>query len=108
MLLSIISPTYNEADNIYPFIEKINKSLNTNVEAINHNTKIMSLDWAEIINLPKIELDVDMHETIKNGQLLPRNMFSNEENYIISIESNIVAIYKPFNEKYYKPEKVLL
>tara|TARA_B100000575_G_C23131960_1_gene656775 strand:+ start:1912 stop:3003 length:1092 start_codon:yes stop_codon:yes gene_type:complete len=30
MLLSIISPTYNEADNIYPFIEKINKSLNTN------------------------------------------------------------------------------
>tara|TARA_B100001115_G_scaffold2754_1_gene2107 strand:+ start:870 stop:1751 length:882 start_codon:yes stop_codon:yes gene_type:complete len=84
------------------------KSLNTNVEAINHNTKIMSLDWAEIINLPKIELDVDMHETIKNGQLLPRNMFSNEENYIISIESNIVAIYKPFNEKYYKPEKVLL
>ena len=33
---------------------------------------------------------------------------SNEENNIISIESNIVAIYKPFNEKYYKPEKVLL
>ena len=25
-------------------------------------------------------------------------MFSNEENYIISIENNIVAIYKPFNE----------
>ena len=49
-----------------------------------------------------------MHESIKNGQLLPRNMFSNEENYIISIESNIVAIYKPFNEKYYKPETVLL
>ena len=53
-------------------------------------------------------LDVEMHETIKNGQLLPRNMFSNEENYIISIENNIVAIYKPFNEKYYKPEKVLV
>jgi len=49
-----------------------------------------------------------MNETIKNGQLLPRTMFSNEENYIISIENNIVAIYKPFNEKYYKPEKVLL
>ena len=84
------------------------KSLNTNVEAINHNSKIMSLDWAEVINLPKIDLDVEMHETIKNGQLLPRNMFSNEENYIISIENNIVAIYKPFNEKYYKPDKVLV
>ena len=84
------------------------KSLNTNVEAINHNSKIVSIDWAEVLNLPKIELDVEMHKTIKNGQLLPRNMFSNEENYIISIESNIVAIYKPFNEKYYKPEKVLL
>ena len=29
-------------------------------------------------------------------------MFSKEENYIISIENNIVAIYKPFNEKHYK------
>ena len=84
------------------------KNLNTNVEAINHNSKIMSLDWAEVINLPKIELDVEMNETIKNGQLLPRKMFSNEENYIISIENNIVAIYTPFNEKYYKPEKVLV
>ena len=84
------------------------KSLNTNVESLNHNSTIMSLDWAEVINLPKIDLDVEMIETIRNGQLLPRNMFSNEENYIISIENNIVAIYKPFNEKYYKPEKVLL
>ena len=84
------------------------KSLNTNVESLNHNSTIMSLDWAEVINLPKIDLDVEMIETIRNGQLLPRNMFSNEENYIISIENNIVAIYKPFNEKYYKPEKVLV
>ena len=84
------------------------KSLNTNVEALNHNSTIMPLDWTEVINLPKIDLDVEMIETIKNGQLLPRNMFSNEENYIISIENNIAAIYKPFNEGYYKPEKVLL
>ena len=56
----------------------------------------------------EIDLDVEMIETIRNGQLLPRNMFSNEENYIISIENNIVAIYKPFNEEYYKPEKVLV
>ena len=84
------------------------KSLNTNVEALNHNSTIMPLDWAEVVNLPKIDLDVEMIETIKNGQLLPRNMFSNEENYIISIENNIAAIYKPFNEGYYKPEKVLL
>ena len=84
------------------------KNLNTNVESLNYNSKIMTLDWTEVINLPKIELDVKKYETIKNGQLLPRKMFSNEENYIISIENNIVAIYKPFNEKYYKPEKVLL
>ena len=84
------------------------KSLNTNVETLNYKSKIMSLDWTEVINLPKIELDVKKYETIKNGQLLPRKMFSNEENYIISIENNIVAIYKPFNEKYYKPDKVLV
>ena len=84
------------------------KSLNTNVETLNYNSKIMSLDWTEVINLPKIELDIEEYKTIKNGQLLPRKMFSNEESYIISIDENIVAIYKPFNENYYKPEKVVV
>ena len=84
------------------------KSLNTNVEALNYNSKIISLDWTEVINFPKIELDIDRYETIKNGQLLPRKMFSNEENYIISIENNIVAIYIPFNANYFKPDKVLV
>ena len=84
------------------------QNLNTNVESLNYNSKLMTLDWTEVINLPKIELDVEKYETIKNGQLLPRKMFSNEENYIISIENNIVAIYIPFNEEYYKPEKVLV
>ncbi len=83
------------------------KSLNTNVETMNYNSELISLDWTEVLNLPKIEVDVEMYETIKNGQLLPRKMFSDEENYIISIENNIVAIYEPFNEKYYKPEKVI-
>ena len=84
------------------------KNLNKNVESLNYNSKIMTLDWTEVINLPKIELDVKKYETIKNGQLLPRKMFSNDENYIISIENIIVAIYKPFNENYFKPEKVLV
>ena len=84
------------------------KSLNTNVENLNYNSKIMSLDWTEVINLPKIELDIERYKTIKNGQLLPRKMFSNEESCIISIDKNIVAIYKPFNENYYKPEKVVV
>ena len=84
------------------------KNLNKNVESLNYNSKIMTLDWTEVINLPKIELDVKKYETIKNGQLLPRKMFSNDENYIISIENIIVAIYKPFNDNYFKPEKVLV
>ena len=84
------------------------KSLNTNVENLNYNSKIMSLDWTEVINLPKIELDIERYKTIKNGPLLPRKMFSNEESCIISIDKNIVAIYKPFNENYYKPEKVVV
>jgi hypothetical protein len=35
-------------------------------------------------------------------------MFSNQEKYILSINNDVVAIYKPFNEKYFKPDKVLL
>ena len=49
-----------------------------------------------------------MLKIIKNGQLLSNDIFSEKRKYVISIDNDIVSIYEPFNEKYFKPDKVLI
>ena len=49
-----------------------------------------------------------MLETIQHGQLILSSMFSKKNKYIVSINNDIVAVYEPFNEKYFKPDKVLI
>jgi len=88
---------------------KINhKKLNKNIQNMDYKTNLYSLDWKEVINLPIVELDKDMFDVIKNGQLLTNDLFINKEKYILSINNEIAAIYKPFNENNFKPDKVLI
>ncbi len=62
----------------------------------------------EIINLPILEINKSELNNIKNGDLINKDKFSNEETYIIKYKKQIVATYKPFNEQYYKPDKVIV
>ena len=88
---------------------KINhEKLNKNVPNIDYETNLHTLDWREVIDLPIVELDQDMLDVIKHGQLLSNEIFKNKEKYIISINNDISAIYKPFDENNYKPDKVLI
>ena len=82
--------------------------LNKNVEKINYKSNLHSLNWKEVIDLPVLDLNQDMLETIQHGQLILSSMFSKKNKYIVSINNDIVAVYEPFNEKYFKPDKVLI
>jgi len=82
--------------------------LNKNIEIMDYKYKLQSLDWKEVIDLPILEINQEMLKPVQNGQLILSSMFSKQEKYILSINNDIVAIYKPFNEKYFKPDKVLL
>ncbi len=82
--------------------------LNKNIEIIDYKSNLQSLDWKEVINLPILEINQELLESVQHGQLILRSMFSHQEKYILSINNDVVAIYKPFNEKYFKPDKVLL
>ena len=75
---------------------------------MDYKSNLYSLDWKEVIDLPVIELEKDMVKIIKNGQLLSKDIFSENEKYVISINNRIVSVYEPFNEKYFKPDKVLI
>ena len=82
--------------------------LNKNIEIIDYKSNLQSLDWKEVINLPILEINQELLKSVQHGQLILSSMFSNQEKYILSINNDVVAIYKPFNEKYFKPDKVLL
>lgn len=89
-------------------LNNYHKNLNKNIEGVDYKSNLHSLDWREVIELPVIELKQDMLKIIKNGQLLSNDIFSEKEKYVISIDDDIVSIYEPFNEKYFKPDKVLI
>lgn len=82
--------------------------VNKNIEIMDYKSNLQSLDWKEVINLPILEINQELLKSVQHGQLILSSMFSNKEKYILSINNDAVAIYKPFNEKYFKPDKVLL
>lgn len=82
--------------------------LNKNIETMDYKSNLQSLDWKEVINLPILEINQEVLKSVQHGQLILSSMFSNQEKYILSINNDAVAIYKPFNEKYFKPDKVLI
>jgi hypothetical protein len=75
---------------------------------MDYKSNLQSLHWKEVINLPILEINQEVLKSVQHGQLILSSMFSNQEKYILSINNDAVAIYKPFNEKYFKPDKVLL
>ena len=82
--------------------------LNKNIDTMDYKSNLQSLDWKEVINLPILEINQEVLKSVQHGQLILSSMFSNQEKYILSINNDIVAVYEPFNEKYFKPDKVLI
>ena len=82
--------------------------LNKNIETMDYKSNLQSLDWKEVINLPILEINQEVLKSVQHGQLILSSMFKKKKKYILSINNDVVAIYKPFNEKYFKPDKVLL
>ncbi len=62
----------------------------------------------EIIDFPSLEVKENELINIKNGELMSNSIFKTKEMYILEYEGNVVATYKPFNEQYFKPDKVII
>ena len=85
-----------------------NNNLITNVENLTLEDNISPLNWSEVIELPSIVLEDDKEKDIQNGQLLDRKLFNNSKKHIVIIDNQLKAIYEPFNNKYFKPDKVIV
>ena len=80
----------------------------SNIEELNNKFIPNSISSDEIIDLPVINVKEKDLDNIKNGELMSNNIFKTKEIYILKYEGNVVATYKPFNEEYFKPDKVIL
>ena len=66
------------------------------------------LSQNEIIDLPILKVNKNDLINIKNGELMKNDLFKTKETYILEYDGYVVAIYVPFNEKYFKPDKVII
>ncbi len=62
----------------------------------------------EIIDLPTLKVNKNDLINIKNGELMKNDLFKTKETYILEYDGYVVATYVPFNEKYFKPDKVII
>mgnify|MGYP001464641707 FL=1 len=80
----------------------------SNIEELNNKFIPNSISSDEIIDLPVINVKEKDLDNIKNGELMSNTFFKTKEIYILKYDGNVVATYKPFNEEYFKPDKVIL
>ena len=85
-----------------------NKNLITNVENLKSSDPVQALNWSEVLDLPSVVLGINQENHIRNGQLLEKKYFKTSNKHLIVIDNQIKAVYQPFNEKYFKPDKVIV
>ena len=80
----------------------------TNLDNLNPSDKVSPLSWSEVLDLPSVILDSSKENYIRNGQLLENRYFKTSNKHLIIIDNQLKAVYEPFNEKYFKPDKVIV
>ena len=84
------------------------KSYINDIRTLNSKTSPHPISQNEIIDLPILKVKEKDLINIKNGELMNNDLFKTKETYILEYDGNVVATYVPFNEKYFKPDKVII
>ena len=84
------------------------KSYINDIRTLNSKTSPHPISQNEIIDLPILKVKEKDLINIKNGELMNNELFKTKETYILEYKDIVVATYVPFNEKYFKPDKVII
>ena len=79
-----------------------------NAKLLDQDYVMKPINWESLLDLPFIDLDKESNLLIKNGQFLSNDLIKKKTKHIVTIENEIKAIYEPFNDKYFKPDKVII
>ena len=78
------------------------------IKKLDPKTTPNPLSQNEILELPILNVKEKDLINIKNGELMNNNLFKTKETYILEYDGHVVATYVPFNETYFKPDKVII
>ena len=89
-------------------IENKNSNVIKNIEQLERTNIPEPLNWRILFDIPVISVEDDVLKDIKNGNFLKSSLFGSDGQHIIENKNSIVAIYEPYNENKFKPQKVLI
>ena len=89
-------------------LNKNNANVIKNIEQIERSVTPEPLDWRILFDIPTISVEDSVLKDIKNGNFLKSSLFGTDVPHIIENKNSIVAIYEPYNENKFKPQKVLI
>ena len=89
-------------------LSKKNSNVIKNIEQLERTNTPEPLDWRILFDIPIISVQDDVLKDIKNGNFLKSSLFGTDVPHIIENKNSIVAIYEPYNENKFKPQKVLI
>ena len=74
----------------------------------NSDYKLEPIAYDKILRMDSIQVDEKELKNIGNGNLLDVRNFPNDSECLVIHKDKVVAMYKKFNDSYYKPVKVLI
>jgi tRNA pseudouridine55 synthase len=74
----------------------------------NSEYKLEPIAYSNILTMASIQVDEKELKNIGNGNLLDGTKFPNDEECLVIHNDKVIAMYKKFNNSYYKPLKVLI
>jgi tRNA pseudouridine55 synthase len=89
-------------------LKSSNKNIITNVKNLNSSDTVTAINWSDVLDLPSIVLESNKENYIRNGQLLENKYFQTRAKHLIIIDDQLKAVYEPFNDKFFKPDKVIV
>ncbi len=89
-------------------LESSNKNIITNVKNLKSSDIVSAISWSDVLDLPSVVLESNKENYIRNGQLLENKYFQTSTKHLIIIDDQLKAVYEPFNDKFFKPDKVIV
>jgi tRNA pseudouridine55 synthase len=88
----------------------IHVDLSLNIESLPEKKEIEKYSHAyyDILSIPTITANHEMLTKIQNGGFINSSEFNCKEEHLIVYEDKVIAVYTIFNEKFFKPVKVLI
>ena len=86
----------------------VDLSLNIDTLPVKKEIEKYTHSYNDILSIPTIFASRSMLNNIQNGGFINSSEFNSKDDHLIVYEDKVIAVYRIFNKKFFKPVKVLI